>query len=990
MRYISAAAALLLLLFGPCSAFADAAEEVSNQGLIAHYKFDEGKGNTTKDSSPSKFNATVHSAKWVKRDDGFAAEFDGKSAYVDCGPGKRLPIKDRITVAVRVFPKGPPSGEPMLAGEHPKDWGITHYKGHAYFYISGGGNYIRTPVPFHKWSHVAGTYDGKTMRLYVDGVQRKTRELPAGTAISNKRQFYIGGRNTSKSFFCGLIDDVRIYNRTLSKVEIERLGVVRNPDEDKMRLTSDQRNAATSFFKQHRGPVDFKRSGAQLWLANRHLGIELIEGERGIYLSRILGIAAGEEFLHSDSVFSREGLWQLVLRRDKGRNPAEVKVTSLSTAKVRSEAKKTGSAVQLTLKWEGIAVADEPNACDVTVTVSLNEDDPLSRWRIHVANRSKAYGLWEVVFPVWELSPVGDNVKANAFACGRSRGTVTLNPFNTNPNRTFGFGGNSGCYWPGTFDMQFQALYDESRKGLYLATHDGGGFKKRFFFSTFPEKPSMEYRIAHFPANMGYPAEDYGMTYDVVLGPFTGDWYDACQIYRKWAVKQRWCEKGPLAMRKDVPRWFKEAPLHFSTMTKEGEWRVDESRDRMIAMLKFIGTDLPVAWYTWKKHFPDKTHYNREGSPWKVPDARPYPCGNIHDGNYPLMPAMANFGPACKAIREHGGHVKAYVCSRIFDPGLNENSPLCAQAKPHAVRDLNGKVRLAERGIVSWSMCYYSPWWRNRMAETVTELIKREHVGGIYFDTFYGGYVQCFHTAHGHSHGGGDDPYLGSREISHVVRGAMKKADPESVMTGESPAETAIDLLDGFLYRVTVWPDVAPLFATVYGDYICRTGIGLDTDSDGFYIQCATLFTEGCQMGRMRLNTKYDVLKDPRFKEKMQFLRKLCRMWRPEAGARYLAYGQLLRPLRFSKPDPMPAASYQEPRYKYYKDGTITVPALQAGVFQAPDGSIGVFIVNVTEKPLPYRFELTPDRYPVKQKLSFSGEVEGRDVVFLKGGASPK
>ncbi|MBM4082035.1 MAG: hypothetical protein FJ278_20180, partial [Planctomycetes bacterium] len=475
----------------------------------------------------------------------------------------------------------------------------------------------------------------------------------------------------------------------------------------------------------------------------------------------------------------------------------------------------------LTLRWQGLAVKGEANTLDVEVAVTLHENDPLSRWRISVANRSKTYGLWCVSFPLFELAPIGGKAETNFVAIGRSRGVVAKDPFNDTNKYTLGFGTNSPCYWPGTYNMQFHALYDESGTGLYLATHDGEGHRKAYQLSPRPARQSLEYKVGHFPANMGLPAEDYRMSYDVCIGPFKGDWYDACQIYRAWAVQQPWCGKGPLATRQDIPRWFKESPLMFCTFSKEGDWRVTESRERMLAMLRFFGTELPLVWYTWKQFIPERTDYQKPGSPWKVPEARAHPPSNIHDGNYPALPALPSFSAACKAIRDAGGHVKPYVCSSIYDPGLDENAPFAAQAKPNAAKGPDGKIILAEAKKVSWQMCPHTAWWQQRLAETVTELIRREHAGGVYFDTFYGGNyscAQCFDTSHGHAHGGGTSPYEGDRKLSDAVLGALKKADPEAVMTGESPSETAIDLLDGFLYRWVTWPDMAPLFATVYGD----------------------------------------------------------------------------------------------------------------------------------------------------------------------------
>jgi hypothetical protein len=122
----------------------------------------------------------------------------------------------------------------------------------------------------------------------------------------------------------------------------------------------------------------------------------------------------------------------------------------------------------------------------------------------------------------------------------------------------------------------------------------------------------------------------------------------------------------------------------------------------------------------------------------------------------------------------------------------------------------------------------------------------------------------------------------------------------------------------------------------------------------------------------------------------MSFLRKLTAHWKPNAGGRYLAYGRRLRPLTFLEPQPMPLASYIEPEHKSYKSGLIAVAALQSGVFGLPDGRYGLFIVNVGDQALSFRFELTPGRYPLSPtqpyrvaRLSQTGEPHGQPTIHM-------
>lgn len=70
-----------------------------------------------------------------------------------------------------------------------------------------------------RWYHIAGTYDGSQMHLYVDGrlVSRAATNLQIG---SNSMPLCIGGRLGADTFD-GIIRDVRIYNRSVSSQPIQ-------------------------------------------------------------------------------------------------------------------------------------------------------------------------------------------------------------------------------------------------------------------------------------------------------------------------------------------------------------------------------------------------------------------------------------------------------------------------------------------------------------------------------------------------------------------------------------------------------------------------------------------------------------------------------------------------------------------------------------------------------------------------------------------------
>src|SRR5215510_4652587 len=75
-------------------------------------------------------------------------------------------------------------------------------------------------LPLNAYSHLAGTFDGSSLKLYVNGVLVGTRTftgpMPIGTGPRR-----IGGHSLGQQFFKGTIDEVRIFNRALSQAEIQ-------------------------------------------------------------------------------------------------------------------------------------------------------------------------------------------------------------------------------------------------------------------------------------------------------------------------------------------------------------------------------------------------------------------------------------------------------------------------------------------------------------------------------------------------------------------------------------------------------------------------------------------------------------------------------------------------------------------------------------------------------------------------------------------------
>ncbi len=93
--------------------------------------------------------------------------------------------------------------------------------------LFGSVNWLDTGYTLtnNKWYHVVVARDSGTTRVYVNGVVLATTFADTPLAVVNK--FTIGDQldaaNSPYRFFNGTVDDVRIYNRTLSATEVNQL-----------------------------------------------------------------------------------------------------------------------------------------------------------------------------------------------------------------------------------------------------------------------------------------------------------------------------------------------------------------------------------------------------------------------------------------------------------------------------------------------------------------------------------------------------------------------------------------------------------------------------------------------------------------------------------------------------------------------------------------------------------------------------------------------
>jgi hypothetical protein len=117
----------------------------------------------------------------------------------------------------------------------PSDQLILGYVSHD-LYNSGTYLYSTTgSVPLSGTTHVAMTFDGSTLRLYIDGELDNEEVASSSTVDYDSQDVLIGAANYGSGYerrYDGIVDEVRIWNRALSQAEIaSRVDCLVNPSE---------------------------------------------------------------------------------------------------------------------------------------------------------------------------------------------------------------------------------------------------------------------------------------------------------------------------------------------------------------------------------------------------------------------------------------------------------------------------------------------------------------------------------------------------------------------------------------------------------------------------------------------------------------------------------------------------------------------------------------------------------------------------------------
>ena len=201
----------------------------STAGLVAAYGFNEGTGSTVNDGSGNGNQGTIANATWSTAGKyGGALLFNGTNAAVAIPDAASLHLTTGMTLEAWVQPTAAQGTvwRTIMLKERPGGLSYALYantsagRPSADINIGSDQSAAGTAgLAVNAWTHVAATYDGATLRLYVNGTLVRS-VAAAGSLVAATGSLRFGGNSIWSEWFKGYIDEVRIYNRPLSATEI--------------------------------------------------------------------------------------------------------------------------------------------------------------------------------------------------------------------------------------------------------------------------------------------------------------------------------------------------------------------------------------------------------------------------------------------------------------------------------------------------------------------------------------------------------------------------------------------------------------------------------------------------------------------------------------------------------------------------------------------------------------------------------------------------
>jgi hypothetical protein len=225
-----------------CEAQYSLVQDAVEDGLVAHWKFDEGTGLTAYDSAGTNHGTLVNVPEWTTGVLGGALDFDGVDDYVEIPDADSLTPTTTITISFWIRNRGGRDGGVYKIATCPNEL-YSPGNSRAYWlqvYGSTGKLELRihssatsvgfissnSTIPLDEWRHVTGTFNAGSAAVYIDGKSDNSGTLPVTSIMNDAQPLTIGsfwnycGTDSLRTTLNGLIDEVAVFSRALSAEEV--------------------------------------------------------------------------------------------------------------------------------------------------------------------------------------------------------------------------------------------------------------------------------------------------------------------------------------------------------------------------------------------------------------------------------------------------------------------------------------------------------------------------------------------------------------------------------------------------------------------------------------------------------------------------------------------------------------------------------------------------------------------------------------------------